>query len=227
MVDTYISALCDDFEVDQANGEVVTTLGARVDPDQDLVRVDGERVVTSTRSTYMMLNKPRGVVSTMDDDQGRESIGNLLAGRTDRLFHVGRLDTDTEGLILLTNDGDFAQRVAHPSYELSKTYVAEVEGVVTKTVLGRLLGGVAIEGRPVQVRDARLVSNTSDRSIVELVIHEGRNRIVRRLLDHVGHPVRKLTRIAIGPIQLTGLKVGELRELTNDELGGLLDAAQL
>ena len=211
----------------EVDGEVVTRLGTKVDPRTAVIRVEGRRLPPVSDHVYLVLNKPRGVVSTMADDRGRRSLADLVADRPERLFHVGRLDTDTEGLILLTNDGDFAQRVAHPSYELSKTYVAEVEGVVTKTVLGRLLGGVAIEGRPVQVRDARLVSNTSDRSIVELVIHEGRNRIVRRLLEEVGHPVRRLTRTGIGPVVLRNLASGALRELTNDELGTFLDAAKL
>ena len=140
---------------------------------------------------------------------------------------VGRLDTDTEGLLLLTNDGDFAQRVAHPSYELSKTYVAEVDGVVEKATVRRLLDGVELEDGPVEVHACKVVSSTKDRSIVELVIHEGRNRIVRRLLDEVGHPVRRLTRTAIGPVVLRGLKPGAVRDLTRDELGTLLDAARL
>ena len=147
------------------------------------------------------------------------------------MFHVGRLDTDTEGLILLTNDGDFAHRLAHPSYEVDKTYVAEVEGEVSKATLASLRAGVTLEDGPVTVSAAKLVSAGSGgargRSIVELVIHEGRNRIVRRLLDQVGHPVRRLTRTAIGPVQLRNLPAGELRELSADELGALLDAAEL
>jgi 23S rRNA pseudouridine2605 synthase len=176
---------------------------------------------------YLVLNKPRGVVSTMTDPHGRPSLGDLVAERPERLFHVGRLDTDTDGLLLLTNDGTFAQRVAHPSYELKKTYVAEVEGVVDRAALRRLRQGVVLDDGPVEVHMARLVSATADRSIVELAIHEGRNRIVRRLLDAVGHPVRRLTRTAIGPVTLRGLPEGRLRELTAEELGMLLDAAKL
>jgi 23S rRNA pseudouridine2605 synthase len=159
----------------------------------------------------------------MSDPEGRRALDEFVADRPERLFHVGRLDTDTEGLILLTNDGDFAQRVAHPSYELDKTYVAEVDGVVAKGTIKRLLAGVTLEDGPVEVSAAKVVSTRPDRSIVELVIHEGRNRIVRRLLDEVGHPVRRLTRTAIGPVLLRGLGTGELRELTLDELGVLLD----
>jgi 23S rRNA pseudouridine2605 synthase len=130
-------------------------------------------------------------------------------------------------LILLTNDGEFAHRMAHPSYEVDKTYVAEVDGEVARATLSTLRAGVTLEDGPVTVNAVRVVSTTKGRSIVELVIHEGRNRIVRRLLDHVGHPVKRLTRTAIGPVQLRNLGIGELRELTSDELGALLDAAEL
>ncbi len=211
----------------EVDGEVVTRLGTKVDPTTAVVRVDGKRLPPISPHVYLVLNKPRGVVSAMSDPQGRRTLADLVADRPERLFHVGRLDTDTDGLILLTNDGDFAQRVAHPSYELDKTYVAEVEGVVTKHTIQRLLDGVTLEDGPVEVSAAKLVSSHGERSIVELVIHEGRNRIVRRLLDEVGHPVRRLTRTAIGPVLLRGLGKGQLRELTLDELGVLLDAARL
>jgi 23S rRNA pseudouridine2605 synthase len=211
----------------EVDGEVVTRLGTKVDPRTAVIRVEGKRLPPVSPNVYLVLNKPRGVVSTMSDPQGRRTLGDLVADRPERLFHVGRLDTDTEGLILLTNDGDFAQRVAHPSYELLKTYVAEVDGVVEKGMVRRLRGGVTLEDGPVQVHACRVVSSAADRSIVELSIHEGRNRIVRRLLDEVGHPVRRLTRTAIGPVVLRGLRAGEMRELSRDELGTLLDAADL
>ncbi|MGZ4428247.1 MAG: pseudouridine synthase [Nocardioidaceae bacterium] len=211
----------------EVDGEVVTRLGTKVDPTTAVIRVDGRRLPPVSAHVYLVLNKPRGVVSTMADPEGRRTLSDFVAERSERLFHVGRLDTDTEGLILLTNDGDFAQRVAHPSYELTKTYVAEVDGDVTKATVRTVRDGVTLEDGPVQVTSFRVVSRRPDKSIVELVIHEGRNRIVRRLLDQVGHPVRKLTRTAIGPVLLRGLRTGELRELTNDELGVLLDAAQL
>jgi 23S rRNA pseudouridine2605 synthase len=210
------------------DGDVVTRLGTKVDPLTAVIRVSGRRLPPVSPHVYLVLNKPTGVVSTMSDPQGRPTITDLVADRPERLFHVGRLDTDTAGLLLLTNDGEFAQRMAHPSYEVDKTYVAEVEGRVGRTTVERLLAGVDLDDGPVTVSEARVVGHgVRDRSILELVIHEGRNRIVRRLLDHVGHPVRKLTRIAIGPVRLTGLDAGQLRELTNDELGALLDAATL
>lgn len=209
------------------DGEVVTRLGTKVDPRTAVVRVDGRRLPPISEKVYLVLNKPRGVVSTMSDPEGRRTLGDLVADRPERLFHVGRLDTDTSGLLLLTNDGDFSQRMAHPSYEVDKTYVAEVEGEVYRRTIKQLLEGVTLEDGPVTVRTARIVQTTGTKSIVELVIHEGRNRIVRRLLDHVGHPVRRLTRTAIGPVQLGRLPVGEMRELTRDELGDLLDVAKL
>ena len=211
----------------EVDGEVVTRLGTKVDPRTAVIRVDGKRLPPVSAHVYLVLNKPRGVVSTMSDPEGRRTLSDFVADRPERLFHVGRLDTDTEGLILLTNDGDFAQRVAHPSYELDKTYVAEVPGPVTKATLQRVLDGVTLEDGPVAVSSFRVVSAHQDKAIVELVIHEGRNRIVRRLLEEVGHPVRRLTRTAIGPVAVTGLHPGDLRELTRDELGPLLDAAQL
>jgi 23S rRNA pseudouridine2605 synthase len=216
--------LAGEVEVD---GEVVTRLGTKVDPSTAVIRVSGQRLPPASPNVYLVLNKPRGVVSTMSDPQGRRTLGDLVADRPERLFHVGRLDTDTSGLIVLTNDGDFAQRLAHPSYEVDKTYVAEVDGEVTKATLRSLREGVTLDDGPVTVSKARVVQHGKGKSIVELVIHEGRNRIVRRLLDHVGHPVKRLTRTAIGPVRLGRLPEGELRELTRDELGALLDSADL
>ena len=211
----------------EVDGEVVTRLGTKVDPSTAVIRVEGRRLPPVSDHVYLALNKPRGVVSTMADPQGRRTLADLVTDRPERLFHVGRLDTDTEGLILLTNDGDFAQKVAHPSYELAKTYVAEVDGRVRPATTSRVRRGVVLDDGPVGVDAFRVVSTHGERSIVELVIHEGRNRIVRRLLDQVGHPVRRLTRTAIGPVPLRGLGSGELRDLTRDELGTLLDAARL
>ena len=226
---------CEELMLDglvEVDGEVVTRLGTKVDPRTAVVRVEGKRLPPISDKVYLVLNKPRGVVSTMSDPEGRRTLGDLVADRPERLFHVGRLDTDTSGLLILTNDGDFAQRLAHPSYEVDKTYVAEVDGRLTKAVLRRLTDGVTLDDGPVTVTSARIVSGSHgrsahDRTIVELVIHEGRNRIVRRLLEHVGHPVTRLTRTQIGPVQLGRLQLGEMRELSLDELGELMDSAQL
>lgn len=216
--------LAGEVEVD---GEVVTRLGTKVDPHVAVVRVSGRRLPPISPHVYLVLNKPRGVVSTMSDPEGRRTLSDVVADRPERLFHVGRLDTDTSGLLLLTNDGDFAHRMAHPSFEVDKTYVAEVDGEVTRATLQQLRDGVTLEDGPVAVSAAKVVTRGAGKSIVELVIHEGRNRIVRRLLDHVGHPVRQLTRTAIGPVALGRLKTGELRDLTLDELGELLDRAEM
>jgi 23S rRNA pseudouridine2605 synthase len=221
--------LAGEVEVD---GEVVTRLGTKVDPRTAVIRVSGRRLPPASPHAYLVLNKPRGVVSTMSDPEGRPSLTDVLEERAPeygRLFHVGRLDTDTSGLLLLTNDGDFAHRMAHPSYEVDKTYVAEVDGDLKKAVVQRLLDGVTLDDGPVSVSAARIVTRGPGGrgTIVELVIHEGRNRIVRRLLDHVGHPVRRLTRTAFGPVSLGQLKAGDVRELTNDELGELLDSVRL
>lgn len=211
----------------EVDGEVVTRLGTKVDPTTAVIRVDGKRLPPISPHVYLVLNKPRGVVSTMSDPEGRRTLQDLVDDRPERLFHVGRLDTDTAGLILLTNDGDFAHRMAHPSFEVDKTYVAEVEGEVSKATLRQVEDGVMLEDGPVKVTKIKLVGEHKDRTIVELVIHEGRNRIVRRLLEHVGHPVRRLTRTRFGPVTLIGIKTGELRELTTDELGTLLDSVSL
>jgi 23S rRNA pseudouridine2605 synthase len=212
------------------DGEVVTRLGTKIDPATAVVRVSGRRMPPISPHVYLACNKPVGVTSTMSDPHASRTLADLVEDRPERLFHVGRLDTDTSGLLLMTNDGEFAQRMSHPSYEVNKTYVADVEGVVYPNVVKRLLAGVTLEDGPVTVSSVKLVGGRGrgeEGSIVELVIHEGRNRIVRRLLDHVGHPVRRLTRTAIGPVRLGQLRSGELRELTHDELGDLLDAARL
>jgi len=219
--------LAGEVEVD---GEVVTRLGTKVDPRTAVIRVSGRRLPPVSPHAYLVLNKPRGVVSTMSDPEGRRTLTDVLeesAPDAGRLFHVGRLDTDTSGLLLLTNDGDFAQRMAHPSYEVDKTYVAEVAGEVSRATLRRLRDGVTLDDGPVAVRSVKVITTGPGKSIVELVIHEGRNRIVRRLLEQVGHPVRRLTRTAVGPVVLGRLRTGELRPLTNDELGSLLDRAEM
>ncbi len=211
----------------EVDGEVVTRLGTKVDPTTAVIRVEGKRLPPISAHVYLALNKPRGVVSTMSDPEGRRTLSDVVADRPERLFHVGRLDTDTAGLIILTNDGDFAQRLAHPSYEVDKTYIAEVTGEVTKATLRNLLGTVTLDDGPVTVTRNRIVQHGTGKTIVELVIHEGRNRIVRRLLEHFGHPVTRLTRTRIGPVRLGQLKSGELRDLTLEELGELLDKTEL
>jgi 23S rRNA pseudouridine2605 synthase len=211
----------------EVDGQVVTEFGLRVDPAVSVIRVDGERIPPVTAHVYLVLNKPRGVVTTMSDPQGRPSIADFTQDRPERLFHVGRLDTDTEGLLLLTNHGEFAHRLAHPSYEVSKTYVAEVEGTVKPAALRRLLDGVDLEDGSARADTVKVVSGVKGRTLVEMSLHEGRNRIVRRMFDAVGHPVKRLTRTAIGPVRRGNLHTGELRELNDKELGQLLDLVGL
>lgn len=208
----------------EVNGEVVTQMGVRVDPLADVVRVDGRRIPPPSDHVYLVLNKPRGVVSSMADEQGRRDLTEFVAGREERLFHVGRLDTDTSGLLLLTNDGDLAHRLAHPSFEITKTYVALVEGAVGDAVGRSLRAGVDLDDGAASVDRFVVKDRGRGRSLVELDLHMGRNRIVRRLLDAVGHPVVELTRTSFGPVRLGGLAVGRSRELSREELGDLFDS---
>lgn len=212
----------------EVNGSVVTEQGTRVDPARDVIRVDGARIPPERRHSYVVLNKPSGVLSAMEDDRGRRTLADFTQRRGgERLFHVGRLDADTEGLILLTNDGEFAQRMSHPSYEVRKTYVAVVEGSLEHAVLARLRKGITLEDGPIQPDKIRILARDPRQTMVEITLHSGRNRIVRRIFEAVGHPVRRLSRTAIGPVRLGTLKSGELRDLTSAELGSLLDAVKL
>jgi len=222
----------------EVNSEVVTEQGRRVDPERDVIRVDGARIPPPRRHLYLALNKPRGVVVTMDDPEGRRTVADLLAEsaerrtgtpgmrravKNERLFHVGRLDTDSEGLLILTNDGELAHKLAHPSHQVPKTYIAEVTGQVSAQTMRRLRGGITLEDGPVKPTSVKIVSSVGEKTLLKITLQEGRNRIVRRTMEAVGHPVRKLSRIGIGPVRLGNLKVGEFRELTREELGGLLD----
>jgi len=203
------------------DGKIVREMGRRIDPDIAVVHVDGSRIVVRDDLVHLVLNKPRGVLSTMSDDRGRPCVGDLVAERGDRLFHVGRLDAETEGLLLLTNDGDLGHRLMHPSYEIEKTYLAEVTGVVPRDLGRRLRDGIVLDDGPVTVHSFKLVDNHAGRSMVELVIHEGRKHVVRRLLDEVGHPVQRLVRTAIGEVRLGNQRPGRIRALNRTEVGSL------
>jgi 23S rRNA pseudouridine2605 synthase len=211
----------------QVDGVTVTELGVRVDPRRRVVHVDGVRLQTDNDKVYLALNKPPGVVSTMNDPEGRPALSDFLGDREDRLFHVGRLDIETEGLILLTNDGDLANRLTHPSHEVPKTYLAEVAGPVAKDVGRRLRAGVELEDGPARVDSFRLVDARPGKALIEIVLHEGRNHIVRRLLDTVGYPVLQLVRTQVGPIKLGDLRSGRTRALHGTELGKLFESAGL
>jgi 23S rRNA pseudouridine2605 synthase len=200
------------------------TLGDKVDPSTAVVLVDGQRVVTDTRQVYLAMNKPRGVVSTMDDELGRAAIADYVGNLSQRVYHVGRLDADSEGLLLLTNDGHLAHRLMHPSYGVPKTYVAEVPGPVPRALGRQLRDGVELDDGPAQVDNFRVVDSVGRSALVEVVLHEGRTHIVRRMFETVGHPVTRLVRTAIGPIKLGDLKPGRTRRLTNAEVGALFKA---
>jgi len=209
----------------RVDGAVVRQLGTRVDPVTAVIHVDGERVPTAPDQVVLAVNKPRGMHTTMSDDRGRPCIGDLLADRPERLFHVGRLDADTEGLLLATNDGDLAHRLAHPSHKIAKTYVATVPGPVPREVGRQLKAGVELEDGIAKVDDFRVTQTLPGRALVQLTLHEGRNRIVRRMLDAVGHPVESLVRTQIGPIRLGQLKPGRTRVIEGAELRSLYTAA--
>ncbi len=203
------------------NGQTVTEQGRRVKPDEDVIAVDTMRISTAAGMVYLAMNKPRGYVTAMTDPEGRPTVGDLVADRVERLFHVGRLDADTEGLLLLTNDGELANRLTHPSYNVPKTYLVEVLGPVARDVGKRLREGVELDDGVVRVDSFKLIDSTSNRVLLEVVLHEGRKHIVRRALAHVGHPVQRLVRTSVGGVQLGGQKAGKIRTLTRDELGGL------
>jgi len=205
------------------NGEIVTELGRRVDPITDHVAVDGQAVQLDPAKQYVMLNKPTGVVSSMRDENGRRDLQEFVRHYPERLFNVGRLDADTSGLLLLTNDGELAHVLAHPSFGVTKTYVATVKGVAAPATMRQLEKGLDLEDGFIQADRARIVGEASkDRTLVELTLHSGRNRIVRRMLDAVGHPVQELVRREFGPLKLGDLPVGAARDLTAAETGALL-----
>lgn len=206
------------------NGEEVTEMGRRVDPDTAVIRVDGRRVAVREDLEYLALNKPRGMHTTMSDEQGRPCVGDLVAEHGQRLFHVGRLDADTEGLLLLTNDGDLAHKLTHPSFGIAKRYVAEVPGPVPKDLGKTLRSGIELDDGPVAVDEFRVIGEHGGRAQIEVVLHEGRNRIVRRMFDAVGHPVQRLVRTALGDVRLGNQRPRTLRQLSKDEVSGLFAA---
>jgi len=211
----------------EVDGQIVMDQGMRVDPARVIIRVDGERIPTAPGMVTYAFNKPTGVVCTMSDDQGRKCLSDYLHQRPERLFHVGRLDTDTSGLLLLTNDGELAQRLAHPSHEIPKTYVATVRGNVERDSLRRMRDGLVLDDGPAKCDRARIVGSAQGRTMLELVLHEGRNRIVRRMCDAIGHPVIDLVRTQVGPVRLGQQRPGILRLLEGRELGAIYAAVDL
>jgi 23S rRNA pseudouridine2605 synthase len=204
----------------------VAQLGDKVDPSTAVIHVDGERLVTDTRLVYLAMNKPRGVVSTMADEKGRSALADFLDRVEERVYHVGRLDADSEGLLLLTNDGTLAHRLMHPSYGVPKTYLCEVAGPLPRSVGRRLQSGVELDDGPAKVDSFKLIDTLGRTAQIELTLHEGRKHIVRRLLEEVGHPVSRLIRTEIGPIRLGDLRPGRTRRLTNAEVAALFKAVE-
>ncbi|MFJ1751982.1 pseudouridine synthase [Kitasatospora sp. NPDC088134] len=208
------------------NGETVLEQGRRVHPENDEIKVDGLTVATQSY-LFFALNKPAGVVSTMEDPEGRQCLGDYVTNRETRLFHVGRLDTETEGIILLTNHGELAHRLTHPKYGVTKTYLAAIQGPLPRD-LGKILAkGVELEDGWARADSFRVISNLGKNYMVEVTLHEGRKHIVRRLLAEVGFPVDRLVRTAFGPIALGDQKSGWLRRLTNPEVGTLMNEVGL
>ena len=204
------------------NGVVATEMGQKVDPLSDEVRLDGEIVAPGDGPAYLALHKPPGYMTTMSDPEGRRTVADLFPrDAPPGLFPVGRLDFDTEGLLLLTTDGDLAHRLMHPRHHVEKTYLAWVDGTPDARDLEALAGGIVLEDGPTSEAAAKVLRQEADGCVVELVIHEGRKRQVRRMLSAVGHPVKRLVRVAFGPVELGGLEPGETRPLTGHEVEGL------
>ncbi len=205
------------------NGKVVRELGTKVDPTRDHVKVNGRHLRAVQPYVYLMLNKPKGVVSTLEDPEGRPTVKDLLRGVSVRVFPVGRLDFDSEGLMLLTNHGDLAQALLHPRYHVPKTYLIKVKGVLTREEMDRLGRGVTLEDGPTGPATVRPVRKAEQNSWLEITIHEGRKHQVKRMLEAIGHPVLKLTRVRFGPLSLGDLEPGEFRYLTDREANVIRD----
>ena len=210
------------------DGSVVIELGGKYDPEINEIKVDGESLSISKSKTYLAFHKPAGIISTMSDPEGRANLGDYFKDRRDRLYHVGRLDKDSEGIILLTNDGDLAHRATHPSYGLEKRYLVEIEGEFNKQMSDQLLQGVRLEdglARAMKVVHARAVSK--NHHWVEITIHEGRYHIIRRLIESLGLKVLRLIRLDFGPINLGDMKAGRHRVLNSQELTNLFALLKL
>ncbi|MGK2854542.1 MAG: pseudouridine synthase [Microbacteriaceae bacterium] len=211
----------------EVDGRIVTELGTRVDTENSEIRVDGAKVLLDDTLVYLAINKERGMHSTMSDDRGRPCVGDLVEYRVrgnKRLFHVGRLDAETEGLLILTNDGELAHRLMHPSYEVPKTYVATVLGSVPRGLGKKLRAGVVLDDGPIALDDFAVVDTLPGKSMVKVTLHEGRKRLVRRLLASVGFPVQELVRTSLGSVELGEQRPGSIRVLTRKEVGELYQA---
>jgi 23S rRNA pseudouridine2605 synthase len=202
------------------NGQVIKELGYKIDPESDSIQVNGVQIVKE-KKVYILLHKPTGYVTTVTDPQMRKTVIDLIPEIENRIYPVGRLDYDTSGLLLLTNDGDLANKMTHPSFELEKVYVAKVDGEINEDNIHKLETGIMLEDGITAPAKVTLLNNNKENSFVQLIIHEGRNRQVRRMLEAVGNTVLKLRRERIGFLNLEGLEVGKYRELTIEEINKL------
>jgi 23S rRNA pseudouridine2605 synthase len=213
------------------NGQTITQLGTKADPSVDEIKVDGRRIKLAQQKRYVLLNKPRGYITTRSDPEGRPTVMDLMKGVKEYIYPVGRLDYDSEGLLILTNDGELAARLTHPRHEVEKVYEARVKGVPDERALDRLARGVPIEGRrtaPAKIRASEpFAKGSGQQTIVEISIHEGRQRQVRKMFEAVGHPVVRLKRVRIGPVEDPDMPIGHWRELTPQELTKLRRASGL
>ncbi len=206
----------------QVNDRIVRQLGTKADPGRDEIRIDGRLITTEVERVYLMLNKPAGYVTTLKDPEGRPVVTDLVRDVGQRVYPVGRLDYDSEGLLILTNDGAFAERVQHPRYEIPRTYLAKVRGRVTRKELQSLLKGIELEDGPFTVDGIQEEKFNEKSQWLRVTISEGRNRIIRRAMEALGHPVARLIRVSLGSLELGSLKPGEHRQLRRKEVGGLL-----
>ncbi len=202
----------------KVNGKIVTEMGIIVDPVKDKVSVNGKIIKPEKNKIYIMLNKPVGVVTTVSDEKGRLVVTDLIEDVTERIYPVGRLDSDTSGLLVLTNDGELAQKLTHPRNRVFKKYIAIVEGLPNRIALEKLRNGVKIDGRMTSKAKVKILKNYGDDSILDIEIHEGRNRQVKKMCEAVGHPVKKLKRIGFGQLELGGLDPGNWRYLNDEEM---------
>ena len=214
----------------EVNGKIIAKQGVKVNPSVDVIRVDGVRVNVNEKHEYFVLNKPRGMQSTMSDDLGRPCVGDVVSEKVaagQRLFHVGRLDADTEGLLILTNDGELANRLMHPKYEVTKTYLATVLGEADRKLVRQLKEGIELEDGLAKADFAQVVDTNQGYSLVRLELHEGRKHIVRRILKEAGFPVQRLVRTKLHTVQLGDMKPGGLRALNSSELTSLYKAVEM
>jgi 23S rRNA pseudouridine2605 synthase len=206
----------------QVNDRVVRELGTKADPERDEIRVDGRLITTEVERVYLALNKPAGYVTTLKDPEGRPVVTDLLYDIGERVYPVGRLDYDSEGLLILTNDGAFAERVQHPRYEIPRTYLVKVRGRLARKDIQALLGGVKLEDGPFAAKEVHEEKYNEKSQWLRVIIAEGRNRIIRRAMEALGHPVARLIRVSIGGLELGTLKPGEYRRLRRREIEDLL-----